>query len=132
MSRCTCFLLPEIQYLVHLQRFWQLVRDEQHGHLPLELVDGSGEMFGGLDVEVAYGFVKDEHARMLEQGAGDGDTLLLSAGEADTVFADRGLVALRQLFDDLMDLGHFAYMHDLFKAGMRVGELQIVVDGAGE
>ena len=106
--------------------------NKKHGDLALELVDGVREVFGGLYVEAAHRLVEDQHARAFEQGAGDGDALALSAGQADAVLAHRGLVALRQLFDDLMDLGHLAYVHDLFEAGVRVGKLQIVVDGAGE
>lgn len=55
------------------------MRDEQHGDLAFEFVDGGGEVFGGLHVEVAHGFVEDEYARMFEQGTSDGDALFLSA-----------------------------------------------------
>ncbi|MDD5384453.1 MAG: hypothetical protein PHG89_06195, partial [Gallionella sp.] len=42
-----------------------------HGDLALELVDGAGEVFGSLHIEVADGLVEDQYARAFEQGAGD-------------------------------------------------------------
>ena len=79
--------------------------DEEHRHLPFQAVDGQREMLGGLLVEAGDGLVEDEDLRALEQRTGDGEALALAAGEADAVFADLGLVALRQLLDDVVDLG---------------------------
>lgn len=53
--------------------------DEQHGHLPLELVDRPGEVFRGLLVEAAGRFVEDEGSGLFEQCSGNSDALLLSA-----------------------------------------------------
>ena len=58
--------------------------------------------------------------------------LLLAAREADAVLADLGLVALRQLLDDLVNLGHLAGLHDVLERGVRVGKDEVLVDGAGE
>ncbi len=42
----------------------------------------------GLGVDAGGGVVQDQDARVLEQGAGDGDALLLPAGEGDAPLAD--------------------------------------------
>ncbi len=72
-------MLTEREHFIHMQALWQLMRDEQHGHLAFELVDGPGEVLGIGGVEVGRGFVEDENARLFEQGAGDGDALFLAA-----------------------------------------------------
>lgn len=125
-------LLAYPHRLVHLQAFGQGVCDEQHGHFAFELVDGAGEVFCGVRVEVAGGFVEDQDFRPLEQGAGDGEALLLSAREAHAALADFGLVALGEFFDGVVDFRHAAGLHDLVEGGVGVGHQQVVVDRAGE
>ena len=56
-----------------------------------------------LGVEVARGFVEDDDRRVLQEHAGDGETLLLAAGEAVAALAhDRG-VAVGQRRDEIVD-----------------------------
>ena len=81
--------------------------DEQHRHFSFELVDGDGEVLGGGAVQAAGGFIEDENFWLLEQSAGNGDALLLSAGKTYAAFANFGLVALRQGFDGAVDFRHF-------------------------
>jgi hypothetical protein len=90
-------ILAKTEHLIDLQPSWNLVRDEQHRHLPLELVDRPGEEFGGRLIEVGDRFVEDQDLRSLEQRPGDRDALLLAAREAGAAFADLGLVALREV-----------------------------------
>ena len=124
--------LPYPYHLIHQQVLRHGVGDEQHRHFALELVDRGGEVFGGVGVQAAGGFVEDEYLGLFDEGSCDGHALLLSAGESDTAFADLGLVALRQGFDGAVDFGHFAGMHDLVEGGVRVGHHEVVVEGAGE
>ena len=53
------------EHLIHLQSPRQLVRDEQHGYLPLQLVDGARELRGGPAVQIAGGLVENEDFRAL-------------------------------------------------------------------
>src|SRR3972149_5089311 len=66
---------------VDLQALRQLVRDEYHGCLALELVDGARELLGGFVVEVARRLVEDQYLRPLEQRPRDRDSLLVPAGK---------------------------------------------------
>src|SRR5215813_13787510 len=59
----------------------------------------------GLGVEVARRFVEDEDEGVGEEGAGDGDALLLAAAEADAAFADHGVVAFFELGDEVVGVG---------------------------
>ena len=56
----------------------------------LDLVLGDG-------VDAAGRVVQDQDARVEQQGAGDGDALLLPAAERRAALADRRVVALREL-----------------------------------
>ena len=88
---------------VEVQCLGHLVDDEKQGNLALEAVDGAGERFSGLGVQHTGRFVEDQDLGALEQGAGDGQTLTLPAGQTDAALADLGLVALRQSVDEIVD-----------------------------
>ncbi len=53
-------------------------------------------------VQRARGLVEDEDARVGEERAGDRDALALAARQARTLLADDGVVALRQLADEVV------------------------------
>ena len=49
-----------------------------------------------LVVQGAGGLVQDQDGRVLQEDAGDGDALLLAAGELDAALTDIGVVAILQ------------------------------------
>src|SRR5262245_306592 len=61
----------------------RLVRD--HDHRLAELVDGAAQqaehLLGGVRVQIAGRLVGEQHGRPVHERAGDGDALLLAAGE---------------------------------------------------
>ena len=67
-----------------------LVRHQHHGHtaLAIERADGGHDLERGLRIEIAGRLVGQHDGRIIDQRAGDGDALLLAAGELV------GLVAL--------------------------------------
>lgn len=69
---------------------------------------------------------------VLEDGAGDGDALLLAAGELQAALADLRLVAVGQRFDKVMDLRRAGGFDHLFAAciGAPVGD--VVIDAVVE
>ncbi len=56
----------------------------------------------GLRVEGRGGLVENQHWRILEDGAGDRQPLALAAGEPHAAVPDLGVVAERQLADELV------------------------------
>ena len=60
-----------------------------------------------LRVETAGRLVEEEHGRVTDQGARDGEALLLAAREAYAARADGGVVALREGDDEVVDVGCF-------------------------
>src|SRR5262245_23731000 len=71
---------------------------EQGGH------GGLDELFA-FRVEVAGRFIEDQDLGRGQNGPGNRQTLLLSAREFDSTFADEGFVLLRQLGDELVSVG---------------------------
>ena len=59
----------------------------------------------GLAVEGGSSLVEDEDRWVLEDSAGDRESLALTAGESATAIADGGLVTLRHGGDELMRVG---------------------------
>jgi hypothetical protein len=55
----------------------------------------------------------------------------LSAGEADAVLADLGVLALGELLDDVMDLGDAAAPNHVGETGIGVGGEQVLVQLVG-
>ena len=49
--------------------------------LGVELVEERHDLVAGLGVEVAGGFVGEDDGGLVDEGAGDGDALTLTAGE---------------------------------------------------
>lgn len=56
-----------------------------------------------LRVERAGGFVEEEDLGVADEGAGDGDALLLATREGDTAGADVGVVAFGEGGDEVVD-----------------------------
>ena len=76
-----------------------LVVGHVHGgdaHAVLDLLDGRAHLHAQLGVQVAEGFVHQQHVGLDTQGAGQGHALLLSAGQLGG-HAVRQLVDLHQL-----------------------------------
>jgi hypothetical protein len=53
-------------------------------------------------VERARRFIENEHARLADERASDGNALALAAGQAGAALADDGVIGLRQLEDELV------------------------------
>ena len=69
----------------------EAVCHHQSGTLLHEFIECGLHQAFGFGVERAGGFVQNQDGHVFQQGAGDGDTLALTAGKFETVFADFGL-----------------------------------------
>ena len=56
----------------------------------------------GAGVDAGGGLVQDQDAGVDQDGPGDGEALALAAGEAHPPLADQGVVALRELGDEVV------------------------------
>ena len=76
---------------------------------------GEDALFG-LSVHSGKGIVEDEDARVANDGAGDGASLFLSAGERDAAFAERRVVLVGEFLDVGIEIGDFCGGADLVDA----------------
>ena len=65
----------------------------------------------GAGVDAAGRFIEEDEVAIPggEDPAGQGQPLFLAAGQVDAFFPDIGLQPLWQLFDDVGEVGNFAY-----------------------
>src|ERR1044071_1118134 len=79
----------------------------------------------GLRIEVAGRLVEQQDRRVLEQGARDRDTLLLSAGQAHAALAEVRVVAVRLRGEELVGLGRTCGGNDTGLVGMDATEADV-------
>ena len=82
----------------------------------------------GAGVDRRRGVVEDEHLRVGERGAGEGDALALPARQREAALADDGVVAVRQLEDEVVGLGDAGRGLDLGVGGVGPGEGDVLAD----
>jgi len=97
-----------------------------------ELCEASLDESFAFGVEVAGGFVEDEDGGVGEDGAGDGDALFLSAGEADAALADEGVVSEVEFGDEAVGVGGLGGVFDVALGGVALGVGDVLGDGAVE
>ena len=85
-----------------------------------------------FDVEACGGFVKKYDGSVLEDGAGDGDSLAFAAGECIAVFADDGVVTLRELLDKVIAVGELCCSQNFFVGGVALTDANVIADGGVE
>ena len=95
----------------------------------VELID-SGRL--GHRVERSGRVVQEQHGRFREKGPRERHTLALATGEARSPIADQRVVSVRELRDEVMRLGAAGSGFDLLVGGVRSGEADVLLDGAGE
>ena len=93
-----------------------------------EQAEGVVDQLLHLDVDRARGVVEDEDGRVDEQCAGDGDALTLAAREGVAPLADDGVVAERQLQDELVSAGGGGGRFDVGDIGRRAPISDVVPD----
>ena len=61
-----------------------------------------------LIVQSAGGLVKNQNRGILQENPGNGYTLFLTAGKACSPFSHKGIIAVRQRLDELVNIGLLA------------------------
>src|SRR4029077_6180409 len=76
----------------------------------------------GLGIEAGGGFVENEDAWIGENGARDGNPLLLPAGKTYAAFPNDGVVLFLEGFGEFVDAGDLAGGENILFAGFRTRE----------
>ena len=98
------------------------------------------DVFGQLLAQARVGFVVEGAKRVVEhhdlrlfgQGAGDGQTLALTARDVGAALADGGVVAALALGDKVLGLGDACGLVHVVIAHHVAGKLEVALDGARE
>ena len=90
-----------------LYRRYALGNDEFR-HLGQFLAEGTLNLSVGLGIAGRGGVVEHQHLRSLQQGAGNAETLLLTARDVGAALFDAGVVAVGHLVDKLVGAGQTA------------------------
>ena len=96
--------LVEDDDLVGVDDGRQAVGDHQRRAVGGDPVERRLDLALGVDVEGRGRLVEDQDRRRLQHRAGDGDALLLAAGQFQAALADLGRVAVGQAGDEAGDL----------------------------
>jgi len=108
------------------------VGDDQDGLAHDELLERVLDELLALRIERGGGLVEDEDGGVAQEGAGEGEPLLLAAGEQGAALADDGLVTLGHGPDEIVGVGVDRGGDHLFARGVRAAEQQVAVDGVVE
>mmetsp|Transcript_39389 Transcript_39389/g.100639 ORF Transcript_39389/g.100639 Transcript_39389/m.100639 type:complete len:260 (+) Transcript_39389:336-1115(+) len=102
---------------------------DHHGGAPRhQLLQGVLHEPFALGIQGGGGLVQQQHARVLEHSARNGDALLLAAAQLHAALADIGAVPLGQLLDEAGGVGGRRRRRDLLIRGAGAAELDVVGD----
>jgi hypothetical protein len=103
----------------------QTVGDGQGGAAMSQLFKALSHKDLALVIQCAGGFVQNQDGRVLQKYPGNGDALLLSAGQLDAALAHIGVVAVLQRKDELFRARQTGGGFDLLpgSAGLAIGDV---------
>ena len=106
--------------------------DHQHGFALGKL--GKSRLYFCFIVRVGKGggLVQDQDGRIFQHGAGNGNALLLAAGQIHAFCANDGMDALRELFHDIHALCSFQRRQHLGFGGLRSAQTDVIQNAALE
>ena len=104
------------------------MRDDDDGAVLLDGIDRSLDLLGGHGIERSCRLIEEDDGRVLEEHAGDGNTLLLSARKVGGL----RLEAIGQLRHLVVEEGFLGGIDDLFVGGTGFAIADVLFDGAAE
>ncbi len=108
------------------------VGDHQDSAVLAEFAESDADFLFGVGIDLAHGFIENEHGGVVEDGARDGDALFLAAGETYTVLANHGFVAVREAGDVFIGKTAAGGIEHFFAGGVSGSVGYVVVNSVGE
>src|SRR6267143_2155231 len=110
----------------------QTVGDHQGGAVPGGGFQRINNQPFGCGVEAAGWLIKNQNRRIAQDGSSDGNSLLLSAGEAGASFRYARFVCERLLANESVGVGGDGGRDDLGLGGVRTAKSNILANGSAE
>ncbi len=82
------------QNLIRISDSFQAMGDHDNGFASCQFPYGVLQMMLIFRIDIGGGLVKDNNGGILEHGPGNGNPLLLAAGEDGAAFTDNGVIAI--------------------------------------
>ncbi len=124
--------LLEHDDLVHLIQLVELVGDEQHRPAGGGRKQVGQQRLAGRGLQAGCRLVQDQHRRVSEQCAGQGNALPLAPGDGGAARACRSVESVRQRPDPGQQPGPRRRLDELVVGGVRPGQAQVGGDRARE
>lgn len=97
-----------------------------------EAIDRCLDLAFGVGIKGGSGFVEDKDGGVANEGPSDSQALTLTAREEDAAFADEGVEALGEIFDEWEGASLAGGSNDLVAGGTDVAGSDVVGDGVVE
>ena len=106
----------------------QTMRDDEHGFILHEVVDGLLDYAFRLIVESRGCFVKNNDRGVLEEGTGNSDSLFLTAGKEHATFTDGGVHTIFQRGYKLSKTGAFQSQRNFLVGSIWLSQKDILLN----
>ena len=123
------FALFQDKNLIDITQGTEAVRDHDHRAIHDQLVQRVHDLGLGLNVEGCSGLVEDQDGGVAQESTGNGNPLPLTTGEVLALLTYGGIVAFRQVYDGLVDIGFFGDFNDLLHAGSGLADGDVLANG---
>ena len=110
----------------------QAVRDDEAGAAPHELVQRTLDSALGLRVHAGGRLIEDEDGRVLQECAGDGNTLFFADAELHAALTDDGAKAIGHPFDEGAGVGGFSGGEEFVVGRAGAAQAEVVTHRAVE
>ena len=110
----------------------ETVRDDESGAAAEEAVEGIADLQFGFGVHAGGGFVEDEEARIVREGAGEIDQLALADGQRGAALVDGGADPLGKGLDEIGETNLADGVFDGLAVDAGSSEANVGFNGAGE
>jgi hypothetical protein len=120
------------QNLIRRANRRQAVRNDEGGAVLAQIIHSLLHLFFSLDVERASRFVEHEDRRILQDRAGNCQTLAFTTRKLRTAFADDRVVTIGLSKNEVVGCGSLGCGMDFFMRGVFTTDADIFLDGTVE
>ena len=111
---------------------FQPVGDHYDGLLCRQRLNSLHQLIFIFRIHICCGFIQEYHGSVLHHGPGDGDALLLTAGERRAALTDHGVIPFRQGLDKVVAAGLLRCFDHILHRRFRLSETNVVCNGIME